>query len=79
MVFHNPYPYGTFGYFLENIGDVNGDGYCDIAAQGGYSQDDINRVFIHFGGSILDTIPDLELSEVTFNDVNGANIEGLVM
>lgn len=77
LIFNNPYSYGAFGYFIENIGDVNCDGYDDIAAQGGYSQDNIDRVFIFYGGLILDTIPDLELSEGTFEDVYGYNIEGI--
>ena len=77
LIIRNPYPYGYFAYQVENVGDVNGDGCDDFAVMGGYSQDNIDRVFIYFGGSLLDTIPDVELSEVTYMDVFGSNIKGV--
>ena len=75
--FHNPYPYGYFGYNTENVDDVNGDHCDDIAIMGGYSQDNIDRVFLYFGGALLDTIADVVLTEATFGDVFGSNIEGV--
>ncbi len=77
IVFNNPYPYGYFGRNVANIGDVNGDNYDDIAILGRYMQDDITKVFIYYGGVMLDTIPDVVLSEMSFFDGYGENIEGV--
>jgi len=76
MFFNNPYPYGYFGGSW-NIGDVNGDSSDDIAMMGGYIQENIDRVFIYFGGELLDTIPDIVLSELTFSDLFGSNSVGI--
>ncbi len=77
LIFNNPYPYGYYGANIENIGDVNGDTCDDFAILGGYSQDNRHIVNIFYGGSLLDTIPDVFLSEATFWDGFGSNIEGI--
>jgi hypothetical protein len=77
MIFHNPYPYGHFGRHVVNVGDVNGDGSDDFTIQGIYVEDNIDRVFIYFGGDIIDTIPDVVMTEVTYWDGYGFNIEGV--
>jgi hypothetical protein len=77
IIFNNPYPYGFFGRQIENIGDVNNDEWDDFTIMGGYSQDNMTRVFINFGGDQIDTIPDVVLSEVVFDDAYGVNIEGV--
>jgi len=77
MVFQNPYPYGHFGRHLENVGDVNGDGSVDFTIQGIYVEDNIDRVFIYYGGTSLDTIPDVVLTELTYEDAFGFTIEGI--
>jgi hypothetical protein len=77
MVFHNPYPYGSFGRMVENVGDVNGDNWIDFAVKGSYSEDNMSRVFVYYGGELLDTIPDLVLSELQYEEGYGANIEGV--
>jgi len=77
LLIHNPYPYGYFGRHIENIGDANHDGSDDIAINGGYEQEDIQRVFIYLGGGDFDTIPDVVLSEATFWDGFGSKIEGI--
>jgi hypothetical protein len=77
LFFRNPYPFGYFGYNIENIGDVNGDGSEDFAILGGYTELNAYKVFVYFGGAILDTIPDVVLSESVLEDVFGSNIEGI--
>ncbi len=77
IFFNNPYPYGYFGGVTENLGDVNGDGWDDFSIHGGYHQEDMHRVFIYFGGGVLDTIPDVVLSELTADDFFGPVIEGI--
>ena len=77
MVFYNPYPYGSFGGSLENVGDVNGDGSDDFASAGSYQVENRSKVFVYYGGTILDTIPDVILSELTFGFAYGNNIEGV--
>jgi hypothetical protein len=77
LIFHNPYPYGYFGYHLENVGDVNNDSYDDFAVQWGAVEDSVYRVLIYWGGVLLDTIPDVALSEGVLGDIFGYNIEGV--
>ncbi len=47
---------------IENIGDINGDGWEDIAiGMPGYGYDHVwnkGRVWVYFGGALMDTIPD---------------------
>ncbi len=53
--------YEWFGTILENLGDVNGDGYDDFFAGRPPSSDSLG--FLYFGGPNLDTIPDLIVYE----------------
>ena len=43
---------------LDSCGDVNGDGYDDLALLVSYETDDYHRVEIHHGGVEMDSIPD---------------------
>lgn len=47
-----------FGRILENLGDVNGDGYDDIFASSGAAIKDLIG-FVYYGGPTIDTIPDV--------------------
>ena len=78
IIFQNPYSHGDMGFDADatNIGDVNGDGYDDIGSRGAYSSEDLIRVFIYYGGCILDTIPDKELGHA-FGDGFGGGLYGL--
>ena len=77
MVFNNPLPYGWFGFNVENIGDVNGDNNDDVAIWGRYMQVSLAKVYIYFGGAMLDTIPDVVLSEMSYSDLFGYTIESV--
>jgi hypothetical protein len=57
-----PYVSGKnhFGEVLENLGDVNGDGYNDLFASSGGSIDDTVG-FIYFGGPSIDPFPDVTI------------------
>jgi hypothetical protein len=64
-----------FGESVANIGDINNDGYYDIAigAAGGPSAD-TPKVYIYYGGITIDTIPRHALiggGVVNIGDLNG--------
>lgn len=64
-----------FGESIANIGDVNDDGFEDIAIAG-LSGDDNSKVYIFCGGITIDTIPEhiLNGSDIFRNgDINGDN------
>lgn len=81
---------GSFGNAVASAGDVNGDGLQDfIVAAYGYSSN-IGKVHIFFGGSPLDTIPDVIMfgenewdcfgSVVTCaGDVNGDGFDDVIV
>ncbi len=66
-----------FGAPVSTAGDVNGDGFEDIII-GAYQNDaggmDAGRAYIYFGGSAMDSIPDLILTGEYANDVFGASV-----
>jgi hypothetical protein len=78
-------PEELFGYTGASAGDVNGDGFDDIVigALG------LNRAFIFFGGTILDTLEDVLISENEWlyfawgvsggGDVNGDGYDDVVL
>jgi|GEM_PF-6971723 len=60
------------GYALSSCGDVNGDGYGDVAV-GYYFYD---SVWVFFGGNTMDTVPDLILSDALDGEEFGWSIAG---
>lgn len=59
---------GGLGLVMNGLGDVNGDGYDDFAICAGHAITDTmpwgdiaygGKVYVHFGGQMPDTIPDL--------------------
>ena len=73
---HGYAPGDNFGYPVKDVGDVNNDGYSDLAIGYGRYPDcpdtsrvNCHRIDIYYGGATLDTIPD-----VTF--WNAVNIWG---
>ncbi len=65
LVLHGEQAGERFGYSVSFVGDLNNDGYDDLAV-GAYSFDagntfNIGRVFVFFGGNPPDTLADLVL------------------
>jgi hypothetical protein len=60
-----------FGSAMDWVGDLNGDGYNDLAigASRYPSLADRGRTYIYFGGPALDTTPDLIITGVANGDV----------
>src|SRR5512141_1157408 len=56
----------VFGQSVANAGDVNGDGYDDLIVGAQYNGQ--GRAYIFFGGSTVDTIPDVVLNYRLSND-----------
>ncbi len=56
----------AFGQSVAIVGDVNGDGYDDLAIGALYNGE--GRVYIFFGGATVDTIPDVILNYRMSND-----------
>ncbi|MBN1756097.1 FG-GAP repeat protein [bacterium] len=57
-------PGESFGCALTSLGDINNDGYGDIAVGAHKNSDggpETGMVYIYFGGTAFDTIPDLTL------------------
>jgi hypothetical protein len=92
LIFNLPEGYkgSNFGWAIAS-GDLNGDGYPDIAIgaphYGDFGQ---GKVFIYYGGSGLDTIPDKTVSYYTgfrytlgysmaIGDINGDGYDDLVI
>jgi len=52
---------------VAGAGDVNGDGFCDIiigAERNGESASRAGKAYIYFGGTAMDSLPDVELHGV---------------
>jgi Secretion system C-terminal sorting domain/FG-GAP-like repeat/FG-GAP repeat len=66
--FVDPLTIGTlndsfFGQGVANIGDINRDGYDDIAISAGYHASEMSeKVYIYYGRNPMDTIPDTVLT-----------------
>lgn len=54
-----------FGWSVAGLGDVNADGYDDIAISAPEYNSSQGRVFIYLGGAVMDTVHDLKMSGVT--------------
>jgi len=63
LVFNDYSEFTNFGATIAGNGDLNGDGFSDFAiADPRYGDFNVGKVYIYFGGSELDTIPELELT-----------------
>ncbi len=52
-------PNNFFGKCVAGAGDVNGDGYDDVLASAPYYNSSTGITYIFYGGSLMDTIPDV--------------------
>ena len=69
--------YSGFGSSVSTAGDLNGDGISDflVGSSVNYNlQIDTSKVFLYFGGSDLDTIPDLIYYSPYIEDSFGSSI-----
>ena len=82
----------NFGHDICGVGDLNGDGYDDVAAAGWEYDPPLGwraLVFVFFGDSPMDTIPDLILTDTYWGgstsislaggDVNGDSFSDIVV
>jgi len=63
---YTAHPYDWSGYYLEQAGDVNGDGHPDFlaCAPHWWVSRDLGSVYIYFGNRTLADEPDLELQSL---------------
>jgi len=54
--------FGAFGYSVSGAGDINGDGFTDAIVGAPYTDGDIGRAYVFFGGSAADDVADLTLN-----------------
>lgn len=69
-----------FGTFGTGIGDINGDGFDDFMISAPYfdiATGDEGQTYVYFGGSSLDTIPDLVIDGDQTLSFSGVTISGL--
>ncbi len=64
----------VFGQSVASAGDVNGDGYDDVIVGAQYNGE--GRAYIFFGGTAIDTIPDVVLTYRITNDRFGYSVAG---
>ncbi|MCB0729049.1 MAG: FG-GAP repeat protein, partial [Ignavibacteriae bacterium] len=75
-IFTGPSASSQFGSTVSNAGDLNGDGYDDIIV-GAYGYTSFTgRVYIYFGGIIMNTTPDLILTGETTSNFFGWCVSG---
>ncbi|MHB8078954.1 MAG: Ig-like domain-containing protein [Candidatus Krumholzibacteriia bacterium] len=69
-----------FGTSLAAVGDVNGDGFADLAVgapyndAGGAATDNVGSVYIYFGGAEPDSLPDIVLPGEAIGDLFGWSV-----
>ncbi|MEO8664018.1 MAG: FG-GAP-like repeat-containing protein, partial [Ignavibacteria bacterium] len=72
-------PNSYMGISTKNAGDVNNDGFDDIIIGSSYNpayNNPLGDAFIYFGGSAMDTIPDVIFHSQTINDNFGFCADG---
>jgi len=66
----------SFGYSVSSAGDFNGDGYSDIVVGGyGYSNS-LGRVYLYFGGTVLNSNPGVIITGQNTSDQFGKSVSG---
>jgi hypothetical protein len=74
VVFTGTIPNNFFGYVVTGAGDVNGDGYDDVIAAAPAYNSFAGIAYIYYGGSSMDTIPDVTVTGVNPGDSFGSSM-----
>ncbi|HMQ68085.1 MAG TPA: T9SS type A sorting domain-containing protein [Ignavibacteria bacterium] len=74
LQFNGAGPDNYFGISVKNAGDVNGDGYEDIVIGAAY--DGPGHAYIFYGGSNMNTAPDVIINNQLVNDNIGFSVSG---
>ena len=69
--------YDYFGYSLSDAGDVNGDGYDDIIIGAREYNNSAGRAYIYYGGSPMNTTPDVIFDAESPGDDFGDKVSGI--
>lgn len=75
MILHGEHAGDQFGSAIAGVGDLNKDGYSEwLVSASNYMNADqsTGRTYIYFGGSLIDTIPDLLIKEREGRDAQSA-------
>ena len=65
-----------YGVFVADIGDFNGDGQPDFAVGASQAEYNVGRVYVYFGGPLLDDIADLIIMGESENAHFGGSVNG---
>ncbi|HDG68651.1 MAG TPA: hypothetical protein ENG11_05850, partial [candidate division Zixibacteria bacterium] len=79
VIFFGENPVDNFGYSCAGLGDLNGDGYDDVAVGALYNDelgDRTGKVYIYLGGETPDSIPDIVLVGLSEDDDFGVDLDG---
>jgi hypothetical protein len=66
-----------FGYALTGLGDVNGDGYADVAVgayRNGAGGTDAGRAYVYYGGETPNNVADITLTGLAASDAFGVTV-----
>jgi hypothetical protein len=79
LILHGEYPWDSFGAFLSNAGDVNGDDYGDVivgALGNDAGGDHAGRAYVYLGGSSPNDVADLTTTGEATYDTFGISVSG---
>ncbi|HMR41902.1 MAG TPA: FG-GAP-like repeat-containing protein, partial [Ignavibacteria bacterium] len=62
--------FSWFGLTVSGIGDINADGYDDIAVGAPEYDNGRGRVYIYYGGSVMDTVHDASITGTSISSLN---------
>ena len=66
----------SFGYSVSSAGDFNGDGYSDIVIGGYAFSNSMGRVYLYFGGAVLNSNPNIVFTGENSLDQFGKSVSG---
>jgi hypothetical protein len=67
----------SFGSVVSSAGDINNDGFDDVVVGSPYfNSSSIGKAYLYYGGTIMDSLPDLILQGENVNDYFGSSVSG---